>query len=225
MTTQTYFQALGFKKFFKISFGLFSALVMFYVLFNAQSYFPPENQLRYTLILLMYGIFGSFIFARQDLQGRLMYIGFLKSIPIFLLYFIPTFIIMFFLLGFTDPLPDVFLSALVNVPLHVLVTQLFVFVTIEASMFQGLFDYKMGIFGSVLVAGIFHAKIWSGSPLINFFGAMFLFLIFSTLHFYIRERQYKKFSGNKKLAQAYSLIAIIGVHFGYNLVKILSGSS
>ena len=78
------FSALGFKKFFGISFGMVSALFLLWTLFNATSFVPEGQELKYTLAFLGYGLLGVYIHGREDLKSKLSSISFIQALPWFL---------------------------------------------------------------------------------------------------------------------------------------------
>ena len=93
----------------------------------------------------------------------------------------------------------------------------FVFAFVETSFFQGLLDEKIGILGSVMVAGLFHMFIWTGGLFANFVGSALVFLLFSTTNFYARRYFSKKYSS--RVAVVLALIVTIAVHTAYNMAK------
>ncbi len=73
---ETFVQALGFKKLLRVSFGLVAGLFLLWTLFNATSFVPEGQELKYTLVLLGYGVLGVYFFGRQDLRSKLKDISF-----------------------------------------------------------------------------------------------------------------------------------------------------
>lgn len=209
MVKITFWRALGFRELWNISFGLVASFVLLFAIFNSSSFVPEGEILKYTLAFLGYGILGSYVFARADIRSKLSKISFIKSVPLFLAVFVPAFFFITFVLNAGGFLPETLFTALVGVPVYLQVINAFIFATVEVSFWQGYLDEKIGIMASVIFAGIMHMFIWAGDPFFNLIGASFLFLIFSTFHFF-----------SKKWFGPYvALIMTIALHSAYNLVK------
>ena len=199
------FPDLGFGKLKTISFGTVTALILFFVIFNASAFIPEVDQLKYILIFLSYGIFGSYLFARQDIQSKLTNISVWKAIPIFAIFFFATLLILYFLLGFANPFPQTFLSVLAGVPLWLLICMAFIFATVETSMFQGILYKQAGFIGSAIIAGFFHMFVWTGSLMTNLLASTGLFLTFNLCHHWFDKK-------------GKTLIPVIAIHTAYNFI-------
>lgn len=204
-------QAMGLKKLYSISFGLFASLFLLWLLFNSASFVPEGQDLKFTLAFLGYGILGSYVFARQDIQSKLAKVKLISAIPVFLVCFVLVYFLFVYLFGLYDLFPNPLFVALVGVPFYLQALNVFVFATIETSFWQGLLDRKLGILGSILTAGFFHMFIWDGTLLLNFIGASVLFFVFSLVNFYAR----------RYVSSGMALIIVIAVHSAFNLIKYL----
>lgn len=209
MAKETFLQGLGLKKLGKISFGFFASVFLLWTLFNASSFVPEGQELKFTLAFLGYGILGSYIFAREDVRSKLRGISLIKAIPIFLGVGLVSFFLIGFLLGIRDPLPHVLISTLIGVPLYLQLINSLVFATVETSFFSGYVQEKYGLVLMVILAGIFHMFIWPGSLLFNFLGSSLLFLVFGIIYFYAK----------RAWGSAVAVVITIAVHTAYNLVK------
>jgi hypothetical protein len=207
MSSQTYIESLKFKNFKRLSFGLIASLVLLWSIFNAYSFVPDGQEMRFVLLFLSYGLLGSYTFARFDVQTRLSKIPFFKSIPSFALFFVLSLLFFYFFLGILNPFPNVVLGIFLGVPLWRLLIMTFVFVAVEVSFFHVWLTTKHGILFSSVIAGFFHMFIWEGSPLLNFIGSTFLFFIFNSL-FYFTSRDFK------------NPIPIYAIHLSYNFIKL-----
>lgn len=208
MAKESFVTALGFRKLGKVSFGLILSLFLLFAIFNAGRFVPEGQEIKYALAFLGYGILGSYTFAREDFSSKLSKISLIKSLPIFIFSFILFYFLIGILLNLYNPLPTSLLTGLVAVPLSVQLINSLIFSVVETSFFQVFLHEKIGIFGSVLSAGIFHIFVWNGSILINFIGASFLFLIFSLFYYYTEKK--------------FGLIAVvltIAFHGAYNMVR------
>ena len=208
MALESYGKRFGIGKFLNISFGLITSLLLLWLVFNS-FIFAGEGDLSVLNVItfLSYGILGVYVFANADIRNKLYNISFFKSLPRFFLFFGIALIGFYFLLGVSDPFPDTALNILKGVPTWILVIHAFVFATIESAFFQGYLDKKIGIFGSVVTAGLFHMLIWAGLPWQNFLGASALFLFFSSAHWYFRKN-------------TDDLIPVIAIHTAYNFIKL-----
>jgi hypothetical protein len=215
---ETFTKALGVKKLFRLSFGLFASLFLLWTLFNASSFVPEGQELKFTLALLAYSAVGVYVFGRQDLRSKLKDVSLLKATPYVLLSALFSFFFFSFLLGLSDPLPATLLSALVGVPLYLQLVNGLVFAVVETSFWQGHLDNNIGILGSMMVAGLFHMFIWTGSLLSNFIGASLLFGVFSLVNFYAKNF-FIRSGVSSKLSVALALVITIGFHAGYNFAK------
>lgn len=209
MAKETFWKGLGFKKLSQISFGLFASLFLLWTLFNASSFVPEGQELKFTLAFLGYGVLGAYVFAREDIRSKLSKVSLLKAVPVFLVVLLVSFFLLSLLLGIRDPLPEILITTLIGVPLYLQMINALVFATVESSFFQAFLDGKIGILGSVIVAGVFHMFIWSGSLLFNFLGASLLFLVFSTVYFYSK----------RVVGPVMAVVVVIAFHTAYNLVK------
>lgn len=207
MAREKYVKTLGFKKFLNISFGLITTLLLLWLIFNAFIFETAQLSVLDVVLFLSYGLLGVYVFANADIRNKLYNIPFFKSLPRFALFFFSSLILFHLLFGIINPLPDTALSILTGIPTWILIVHAFVFATVESAFFQGYLDYRIGIIGSCIVAGLFHMLIWTGTPLQNFFGASILFLGFSTVNWYFRQ--------NKS-----DLIPVIAVHTAYNFIKL-----
>ena len=187
MARENYIKSFGLGKFLSISFGLLTSLLLLWLVFNAFIFNSAELSVLDVVLFLSYGLLGVYVFANADIRNKLYNISFFKSLPRFLLFFAGSLIAFYFLLGVADPLPNTAISIITGVPTWILIIHAFVFATIESAFWQGYLDGKIGIFGSVIVAGLFHMLIWTGAPFQNFIGASLLFLVFSTCHWYFRK--------------------------------------
>ena len=207
MARENYFKTFGLGKFLSISFGLLTSLLLLWLVFNAFIFNTAELSVLDVVLFLSYGLLGVYVFANADIRNKLYNISFFKSLPRFLLFFGSSLIVFYLILGVVDPLPNVLFGIASGIPIWILIVHAFVFATVESAFFQGYLDQRIGIFGSCITAGLFHMLIWSGSPLQNFIGASFLFLIFSTCHWYFRKN-------------TNDLIPVIAIHTAYNFIKL-----
>ena len=151
----TFWKSLGFSKLKNMSFGLFAGIFLLWTIFNASSFVPEGLELKYTLVFLGYGVLGVYIFGRQDLQTKLSKISLLGALPYFLIMTVVSFFLISFLLGVVDPFPLALVTALAGVPLYLQLSNALIFAVVETSFWQGHLDEKIGIFGSMIIAGFF----------------------------------------------------------------------
>ncbi len=200
---------VDFKGLKEISFGVVSTLILLWAIFNAFSFVPEGAGIMWTLKFLGFGVFGVYSFGREDVRSKLSQISFFKAIPIFLLFFVVTLVVMYFLLGIANPFPETILSTLKGVPVWLQIINAFVFATIETSFFCVFLLNKWGVVPSALVAGGFHILIWNGTVLQNFFGATLLFLAFNTVYYFTAYRKKKE-----------NPVPTIAVHTAYNFLQL-----
>lgn len=215
MARQSFIRSLGFKKLRSISYGLVSAFVLFFLLFNSFAFVPEDSQLKWVITFLSYGVLGAYVFARADLRSRLFDVRFFRAMLIFVPYFFGTLIVLYFLFGLVNPFPNIVLSIFTGMPFWLLSAYAFIFSTIETTFWQGYLDEKIGILGSFLFAGIIHMFIWTGPLWLNFLGASALFFIFSSLNYWFGFRP-----GASREAKTTSLIKTNAVHTAYNFIKL-----
>lgn len=218
MAFKSWFKELGFKKLKSISFGMFASLFLLWTLFNSSSFVPEGLELTYTLSFLGYGILGVYIIGRQDLRSKLKNISLLRALPYFAFAIIASFFVFSLLLGLVDPLPQTLMAVLTGIPLYLQVSNALVYGVVETSTWQGVLDPKIGILGSMIVAGFFHMFIWQGGLFQNFLGSALLFGFFSFSNVYMRNKLLK-WNFKPQLAVALALVITIGIHVGYNLAK------
>lgn len=209
MALESYSKRFGIGKFLNISFGLITSLLLLWLIFNSFIFSSSDGELSLLNVItfLSYGMLGVYVFANADIRNKLYNLPFFRSIPRLILFFSVALVGFYFLLGVVDPFPDTALNILTGIPVWILVVFAFVYATIESAFFQGYLDEKWGIFGSMLTAGAFHMLIWTGTPLMNFFGASLLFLFFSSCHWYFRRNRN-------------DLIPVIAIHTAYNFIKL-----
>ena len=208
MVLESYKKRFGFTKFLSVSFGLVTSLLLLWLIFNSFIFANSTDlSLLNIITFLSYGILGVYVFANADIRNKLYNIPFFRSIPRFLLFFVGALLFFYLIFGVIGSFPDTALSVLKGIPTWVLIVHAFVFATVESAFFQGFLDYKIGIFGSVISAGFFHMLVWTGTPLMNFIGASFVFLFFSSAHWYFRK--------NKS-----DLIPVIAIHTAYNFLNL-----
>lgn len=206
---KTLWKAFGFKKLKGISFGLVTALFLLWAMFNSSSFVPEGLEKRFFLTFMAYGLLGVYIFGRHDLRAKLQKISLIKALPYFLFTIAISFFVVSFFLGIVDPLPQTLIATLIGVPFYLQLVNALIFGVVEGSLWQGHLDEKIGIFGSVIVAGFFHMFIWEGNFLVNFIGASVLFLFFSVSYYFLKKR----------FSVVIALVISIGIHVGYNLAK------
>lgn len=201
---------LGFKKLKTISFGLVVSLFLLWSIFNSASFVPEGEGIRFALIFLGYGVLGVYVFTHTDVNSSLFKTPFFKNIPRFLLYFTGAFVVTYYLFQVVGA--SVFGSAVSifkGVPTLLLMSHAFIFATVESMLWQGFLDKRVGILISCLIAGVFHAFIWSGYWVVNLFASAFLFFVFSVLNFYINKGYSKE-----------NLVPIIAIHTAYNFIQL-----
>lgn len=219
MKKDSFFKRLGFKKLKRISFGLLASLFLLWLIFNSFAFVPEGKELKWVLTFLSYGGLGSYVFSRQDLLSKLSLISLRKAFVPFVVVFLASLFGLAILLGVVDPFPAHILAILMGIPAYLLLIHAFVFATVETSFWQGILDSKIGVLGSAITAGVFHMFIWEGSLVLNFFGATFLFMVFSYVN-YRGQKYFIKRGISKKVAFALALIATIAFHTAYNFIKL-----
>ena len=213
----SFIESLGFRKFGKISFGLAGALFLLWTLFNSSSFVPAGLETKYLFAFLGYGVLGVYIFGREDIKAKLEQVSLIRALPFFLVSVFLSFFLFSFIFGFVDVPQDIFAS-LQAVPFYLLLANALIFAFVETSVWQGVLDEKIGILGSVIIAGLFHMFLWTGSLFGNFIGSAILFFSFSMFNFYA----VKVLSRNgipQKLSVVLGLVLTIGFHAGYNMAK------
>jgi len=206
MAREKFIREFGISKGLKISWGLVMTLLVLFFLFNAFTLTGETSTLLDWTIFVSYGFLAVFVFATADIRNRLYNIPFFSSLPRFLLFFGLAMVAFYLILGVIDPFPKAITGIFTGVNFFVLGFFLFIVSTIESAFFQGYLQYKWGIFFSMLIAGVFHMFIWDGTPFLNFIGASFLFLFFSSAHWYFRRDKN-------------DLIPVMAIHTAYNFIK------
>ncbi len=195
------------KNFRNISLGLVASLFLSWLIFNTFAFVPDGQEDKWLLIFLSYSTFMGITFGSADARSKLYNTNFFKSIPRFLLFFIPAFFVLYFLLQLVEPAysGSSVIEILRNIPVWLAIINAFVFATFESSVWQGLLDYRMGRIASPISAGIFHMFIWSGGVFMIIPVVTFLFMGFSWFNWYFRKDKN-------------DLIPAIAIHTAYNFL-------
>lgn len=162
-------------------------------------------------IITCYTVMLSLIMGVGDMRSKLFNVETLKFIPRFLLFYIPSVLLLSQLLKIISPEGLIF-GAIWELPKWLLFVHGFIIATIESTIWQGYLDHPESNVGqpwSSLIAGIFHIFVWKGTKIFIFISASLLFALFSFINWYFRKDK-------DDLAPA------IGFHTAYNHLKMLS---
>jgi hypothetical protein len=200
----------GWKKITVVSYGLIYLFFNLWVIFHVNQYFP-NNPDAWFKIFVSYGLLNALIFANADLRNKLFDVKFIKFLPRMLIFTIVSSAIFMLLIHKIDPLAQSTFGAISTLPIWLVLVHCITFATTESIIWQGYLDNQIGQPWSALTAGFFHWGVWSGGALVVIIGAGILFTIFSLVHYYLKKN-------NSDFAP------VIGVHTGWNLVKVFIGA-
>lgn len=201
----------GLNNFGKISFGLVTVLVYSFILFNTSQFVPADEVDYWWRIITCYTVMLCLVMGVGDMRSKLFNIETFKFLPRFILFYIPSTLLLSQLLKIISPEGLIF-GALWELPKWLLFVHGFVIATIESTIWQGYLDHPESNVGqpwSSLIAGVFHLFVWKGTKIFIFISASLLFALFSFINWYFRKDK-------DDLAPA------IGFHTAYNHLKMLS---
>jgi len=196
------------KGFLTVSVGILYVLFVCYLIFHTFQFVPPQYESYWWKIFVSYSMLNTLILGNATLRNKLFNVQFLKFLPRFLLFSIGAYLVFYFILQNVNPFGSTAYTLLSNIPVWLALVHAFVFATTESIIWQGYLDEKLGRPASCLSAGLFHFGIWSGGLIFVAALAGLLFLFFSFIHWYFRKNPS-------------DFAPVIGVHFGYNMVKLM----
>ena len=195
------------KNFKTLSFGLFSTLFFLWVYFHTEQFIPSEFKDTFFKAFIGYGFLHALIFVNTETRNKLYNAKFIPFVVRMLIFTAISLFVFYFILAKIDPLGETAYSLFKSLPWWLAASHMLIFATIESTVWQGWLDDKLGRPVSALTAGVFHWGIWPGSAFIVIISAGLLFAFFTLVHLFFRSDKN-------------DLAPVIGVHTGFNFVKL-----
>jgi len=210
MIRKPYFR--DYKKVFRVSFGLIAVLGYAFLLFHTAQFVESSKANFWWTAIISYSVMLSLIMGVPTMRNKLFNVSVFKFFFRFVIFYIPSFILLKLLLGILPSVPALgILGLLSTIPAWLLFVHGFVFALIESVIWQGFLDYEIGHPWSELIAGVFHWGVWQGGAIVVIPSAALLFAVFSVVNWYFRKN-------TDDIAPASAL------HTAYNHLKLISGT-